>query len=87
MALLRDGLIGEDEALKNATNPNELALKLKGIDASSDRTWQPLEGAPTAPEVVPAGGAVTPVPPHAATPATRPAGAGPKSGAGGGFLN
>ena len=45
MGLLREGLISEEEALKNANNPNELALKLKGIDASSDRTWQPVQGA------------------------------------------
>ncbi len=55
MALLREGLISEEEALKNANNPNELALKLKGIDASSDRTWQSIEG--TAPaEATPPGG-------------------------------
>jgi twitching motility protein PilT len=42
MALLRSGLISEEEALKNATNPNELSLKLKGIDSASDRTWQPI---------------------------------------------
>jgi twitching motility protein PilT len=40
MGLLKDGLIDEAEALKHASNPNELSLKLKGIDASSDRTWQ-----------------------------------------------
>ena len=31
LGLLRDGLITEEEALKNCNNPNELALKLKGI--------------------------------------------------------
>ena len=55
MALLREGLISEEEALRNANNPNELALKLKGIDASSDRTWQSLGGTPAA-EMVPPGG-------------------------------
>ncbi len=59
MVLLREGLISEEEALKNANNPNELALKLKGIDASSDRTWQSLEG--TAPaEPAPQGGGLKP---------------------------
>jgi twitching motility protein PilT len=43
--LLREGLIGEDEALKNCNNPNELGLKLKGISASSDRMWQPVDAA------------------------------------------
>src|SRR5262249_49348836 len=31
LGLLRDGLINEEEALKNCNNPNELSLKLKGI--------------------------------------------------------
>ena len=57
MGLLRDGLISEEEALNNANNPNELALKLKGIDASSDRTWQPVEGPPPT-EAVPSGTAI-----------------------------
>jgi len=43
MKLLRDELIIEDEALKYCTNPNEFALHLRGINASSDRTWAPVE--------------------------------------------
>jgi twitching motility protein PilT len=43
LGLLRDGLITEEEALKNCNNPNELALKLKGIMATSDRTWRPVD--------------------------------------------
>ncbi len=45
LQLLREGLITEEEALKNCNNPNELGLKLKGISASSDRTWQPVDAA------------------------------------------
>jgi twitching motility protein PilT len=45
LSLLRENLIGEEEALKNSTNPNELALKLKGISATSDRMWQPVDAA------------------------------------------
>jgi twitching motility protein PilT len=45
LALLREGLITEEEALKNCNNPNELSLKLKGISATSDRTWQPVDAA------------------------------------------
>jgi twitching motility protein PilT len=41
--LLNEGLITEDEALKNCNKPNELLLKLKGIQAASDRTWRPVE--------------------------------------------
>jgi twitching motility protein PilT len=43
LGLLRDGLITEEEALKNCNNPNELSLKLKGIMATSDRTWRPVD--------------------------------------------
>ncbi len=60
LALLRDGLISEEEALKNCTNPNELSLKLKGISATSDRMWQPVDSsgaeAMDAPGPVRAGG-------------------------------
>ena len=45
LGLLKDGLITEEEALKNCNNPNELALKLKGISAASDRMWQPVDDA------------------------------------------
>jgi len=77
MGLLRNSLISEDEALKNANNPNELALKLKGIDASSDRTWQPVEGAPAASEAVPSGDTVEDGAPRRVAPTVT----------GGGFLN
>ena len=43
LKLLKDGLIIEDEALKYCTNPNEFQLHLRGINASSDRTWAPVE--------------------------------------------
>jgi twitching motility protein PilT len=43
LALLREGLITEEEALKNCNNPNELSLKLKGILGTSDRTWGPVD--------------------------------------------
>jgi twitching motility protein PilT len=66
MGLLREGLITEEEALKNANNPNELALKLKGIDASSDRTWQPVPGTASPAGTPPAGGAPVSAPRSAA---------------------
>jgi twitching motility protein PilT len=53
LTLLRDGIITEEEALKNCNNPNELALKLKGISATSDRMWQAVEAGS---EASPAGG-------------------------------
>ena len=45
MQLLREGMITEEEALKNCTNANEFALKLKGISATSDRLWQAVDAA------------------------------------------
>jgi twitching motility protein PilT len=43
LALLREGSITEEEALKNCNNPNELELKLKGISATSDRLWRSVD--------------------------------------------
>jgi twitching motility protein PilT len=45
LALLREGLITEEEALRNCNNPNELSLKLKGFASASDRTWQAVDAA------------------------------------------
>jgi twitching motility protein PilT len=53
LQLLRDGLITEQDALKNCNKPNELLLKLKGIEATSDRTWQPVEGSRETPAELP----------------------------------
>ncbi len=50
LALLREGLITEEEALRNCNNPNELSLKLKGISATSDRMWQPVSSGQERPE-------------------------------------
>ncbi len=50
LALLREGLITEEEAMRNCNNPNELGLKLKGISATSDRTWQAVDAATPAKE-------------------------------------
>ena len=58
MGLLHDGIITEEEAIRNCNNPNELSLKLKGISATSDRLWQPVDAAKeaegSAPPTVPA---------------------------------
>ena len=49
LTLLREGLITEEEALRNCNNPNELSLKLKGFASASDRTWQPVDAGQTDP--------------------------------------
>jgi twitching motility protein PilT len=57
LALLREGVITEEEALRNCNNPNELSLKLKGISAASDRQWQPVDsGSAAKPEAAAAAG-------------------------------
>lgn len=40
MFLLREGLITFEEALKHCTNPDDFALRVKGILATSDATWE-----------------------------------------------
>jgi twitching motility protein PilT len=47
MQLLTNGSISMEEALKNSSNPHEFALRLKGIHATSDKTWDTFEGAET----------------------------------------
>ncbi len=43
MRLLKKGTISMEEALKNSTNPHEFSLRLKGIEAASDKTWDAFE--------------------------------------------
>ena len=45
MKLLSDGKVTMEEALKNSSNPHEFSLRLKGIQATSDKTWETFEGA------------------------------------------
>ncbi len=47
MQLLSNGSISMEEALKNSSNPHEFALRLKGIHATSDKTWDSFEGVET----------------------------------------
>jgi twitching motility protein PilT len=44
MSLLNDGLITYEEALKHCTNPDDFALRVKGVLATSDTTWDDFEG-------------------------------------------
>lgn len=43
MALYRQKLITLDEAIKSATNPAEFELRIRGIHATSDATWDAFE--------------------------------------------
>ena len=46
MALYRRGLITYEEALAQSTNPDDFALKVRGIASTSDRRWEDFERAP-----------------------------------------
>ena len=43
MSLMKEGLITYEEALKHCTNPDDFALRVKGILATSDTTWEDFE--------------------------------------------
>jgi len=43
MFLMKDNLITYDEALKHCSNPDDFALRVKGILATSDTTWEDFE--------------------------------------------
>ncbi|UCF77767.1 MAG: type IV pilus twitching motility protein PilT [Candidatus Eiseniibacteriota bacterium] len=44
MQLYRKQLITLENALKFCTNPSEFSLRVKGIEATSDKTWEIFEG-------------------------------------------
>jgi twitching motility protein PilT len=43
MKLYREGLITYDDALTNSTSPDEFVLRVKGIESSSDKSWDTFE--------------------------------------------
>ncbi len=45
MQLHMEDSITIEEALKNSSNPHEFSLRMKGIQATSDKTWEDFEGA------------------------------------------
>jgi twitching motility protein PilT len=44
MALVKDGSVSYSEAMRQATNPNDFALRMKGIRGTSDAKWDDFEG-------------------------------------------
>ena len=62
MGLLKSSLISYDESLRQATNPDDFALRVSGISGTSDSKWdsfeKPGEGG-GAPPARPAAGAAT----------------------------
>ena len=48
MALVMEGRISREEGLEASSNPHELALRLGGVQSSSDQTWNRFESTATA---------------------------------------
>jgi twitching motility protein PilT len=71
MSLLKAGVVTYEEALRQATNPDDFALRVSGISGTSDSKWDSFEKhEPAAPA------ASGPAPQRSATPAPSAAGAG-----------
>jgi twitching motility protein PilT len=45
MALHKDGLISLDEALRQASNPDDFALRVRGVSSTSDLSWDDFDKA------------------------------------------
>ena len=43
MHLVKSGLVSYEEALRNVSNPDDFALRFKGISGTSDGTWEDFE--------------------------------------------
>jgi twitching motility protein PilT len=43
MALYKENLITLEEALRQASNPDDFALRVRGISSTSDLTWEEFE--------------------------------------------
>jgi twitching motility protein PilT len=86
MGLVKNGLVGYEEARRQATNPDDFALRFSGISGTSDSKWDDFESKPgeapvpgtasfgqqnLTPQSPPAIG--RPVTPSAQTPNARPA--------------
>ncbi len=44
MSLVKEGLVTYDEALKNVSNPDDFALRFRGIASTSDSSWSEFAG-------------------------------------------
>jgi twitching motility protein PilT len=50
LTLLKDGHVTLDEALRQASNPDDFALRVRGVSSTSDLTWDDFEkGGPAKP--------------------------------------
>jgi hypothetical protein len=44
MTLVKENLVTYEEALKHVSNPDDFALRFRGIGSTSDGTWDDFEG-------------------------------------------
>ncbi len=44
MQLVKEGLVTYEEALKNVSNPDDFALRYRGIASTSDSNWDDFQG-------------------------------------------
>jgi twitching motility protein PilT len=44
MSLVKQGFVTYEEALKQVSNPDDFALRFRGISSTSDGTWDDFEG-------------------------------------------
>jgi twitching motility protein PilT len=77
MALLKGGLISYEESLRQATNPDDFALRVSGISGTSDSKWDSFEK-PTDEAAPPAGAPRPAAAGAAARPPPPPPAAGPQ---------
>jgi len=43
MALYKENLITIEEAMRQASNPDDFALRLRGVSSTSDLTWEDFD--------------------------------------------
>jgi len=77
MGLLKGGVISYEEALRQATNPDDFALRVSGISGTSDSKWDSFETKHDAPAAAPSPATPRAAAPPARPPATTPGPAGP----------
>jgi twitching motility protein PilT len=50
MSLYKEGLITLDEALRQASNPDDFALRVRGVSSTSDLSWEDFDKGARQPE-------------------------------------
>jgi twitching motility protein PilT len=74
MSLFKQNMITYEEALRQCSNPDDFALRVSGISATSDSQWDNFEGGKEEPKVAAKPNGARPPPPArpGAAPAAKP---------------